>query len=108
MNSSGSYLLSASKDNSNRLWDVRTVKPIRKFKGHSNTYKNFIRCGFGSNESVIIGGSEDGSIYIWDLASEKILEKLKLHNGVVYNTIWSSKQQLVASCSEDSTFAVWT
>jgi COMPASS component SWD3 len=26
MNSSGTLLLSSSKDNSNRLWDVRTVK----------------------------------------------------------------------------------
>ena len=30
MNSSGTYLLSSSKDNSNRLWDVRMVS-YRKF-----------------------------------------------------------------------------
>lgn len=39
----GSMLLSGSKDNSNRLWDVRMLKPIRKYKGHSNTTKSFIR-----------------------------------------------------------------
>ena len=42
----GSMLLSGSKDNSNRLWDVRMLKPIRKYKGHSNTTKSFIRWTF--------------------------------------------------------------
>lgn len=33
MNSKGNQLLSCSKDNSNRLWDVRAARPIQRFKG---------------------------------------------------------------------------
>lgn len=43
-------MLSSSKDNSNRLWDLRLGKPLRRFKGHQNTSKNFIRSAFGPNE----------------------------------------------------------
>ena len=75
MNSSGLQLLSGCKDNSNRLWDVRMVcltclkiidrqlRPIRRFKGHQNTSKNFVRGGF-ANDSLVIGGSEACSMII--------------------------------------------
>lgn len=50
VNSAGTSMLSSSKDNSNRLWDLRLGKPLRRFKGHQNTSKNFIRSAFGPNE----------------------------------------------------------
>lgn len=136
INSSGNLLLSGSKDNSNRLWDLRdnfhsqsqaslgstyTYKPIKKYKGHQNTSKNFIRSSFGGlNESLIIGGSEDGSIYMWDIDSCNIVKKISNgHNGyVVYQAIWNEHQSLLArysllfvltipSCSHDHTVKTW-
>lgn len=50
VNSAGTSMLSSSKDNSNRLWDLRLGKPLHRFKGHQNTSKNFIRSAFGPNE----------------------------------------------------------
>ena len=43
----GTQLLASSKDNSIRLWDVRAARPLRAFKGHQNTSKNFVRARFG-------------------------------------------------------------
>jgi WD40 repeat protein len=45
MNTTGTLLLSSAKDNSNRLWDLRMMKPHLRLtlKGHQNTSKNFIR-----------------------------------------------------------------
>lgn len=34
------------------------VRPLRRYKGHQNTSKNFIRGGFGPQKAVVIGGSE--------------------------------------------------
>ena len=31
---------------------------MRRFKGHQNTSKNFVRAGFGPDESLVVGGSE--------------------------------------------------
>jgi len=107
INSSGSLLLSGSKDNSNRLWDIRTARPIKRFKGHQNTSKNFIRSGFGPNQSLIIGGSEDGEVYIWDIETASILQRLKGHSDMVYSAVWNQSQSLLASCSHDNTVKIW-
>eukprot|EP00026_Physarum_polycephalum_P006258 Phypoly_transcript_06300.p1 GENE.Phypoly_transcript_06300~~Phypoly_transcript_06300.p1 ORF type:complete len:572 (+),score=66.81 Phypoly_transcript_06300:79-1794(+) len=107
INSSGSLLLSGSKDNSNRLWDIRTARPIKRFKGHQNTSKNFIRSGFGPNQSLIIGGSEDGYVYIWDIETATILQRLKGHSGMVYSAVWNQSQSLLASCAHDSSVKTW-
>lgn len=106
MNSSGTMLLSSSKDNSNRLWDVRMVRPIRKLKGHQNTSKNFVRAKFADN-NLIVGGSEDGIVYIWDQETGEVLQKLRGHQGVVYDSAWNAKQGMLASCSDDQTVKVW-
>ena len=34
------------QDNCNRLWDMRTARPFKRFKGHQNTSKNFVRARF--------------------------------------------------------------
>ncbi|KAF9172104.1 hypothetical protein BGX20_006334 [Mortierella sp. AD010] len=106
MNSNGTLLLSSSKDNSNRLWDVRMTRPLRKLKGHQNTSKNFIRAGFAHN-SLLVGGSEDGLVYIWDQESGDILQKLQGHEAMVYNAVWSPKQSMFVSSSDDRTVRTW-
>ncbi|KAF9022717.1 hypothetical protein BGZ52_000694 [Haplosporangium bisporale] len=106
MNSNGTLLLSSSKDNSNRLWDVRMTRPLRKLKGHQNTSKNFIRAGFAHN-SLLVGGSEDGLVYIWDQESGDILQKLHGHEAMVYNAVWSPKQSMFVSSSDDRTVRTW-
>lgn len=74
---SGLSLLSTSKDNSNRMWDLRGVKKfqknsnwspniffskgasfVRKFTGHQHASKTFVGSTFGPDEKVVIGGSE--------------------------------------------------
>jgi WD40 repeat protein len=46
MNRTGTLLLSSSKDNSNRVWDLRMMRPHLHLalRGHRNSTKNFIRC----------------------------------------------------------------
>ena len=116
LTSSGLYLLSGSKNNSNRLWDMRmssTVttfeedKPVKRFKGHQNTAKNFIRARFGPRESLVLGGSEDGKVHVWDVATGNLLERLPGHTGVVYSAVWHENQALMATCSHDHTVKTW-
>ena len=54
----GTLLLSCSKDNSNRLWDIRSTSPLRRLKGHSNTSKNFVKACFAGDDAIVVGGSE--------------------------------------------------
>eukprot|EP00735_Rhodelphis_limneticus_P014311 TRINITY_DN8314_c0_g1::TRINITY_DN8314_c0_g1_i1::g.29147::m.29147 TRINITY_DN8314_c0_g1::TRINITY_DN8314_c0_g1_i1::g.29147 ORF type:complete len:206 (+),score=51.87,sp/Q8YRI1/YY46_NOSS1/38.74/2e-36,sp/Q8YRI1/YY46_NOSS1/38.50/2e-35,sp/Q8YRI1/YY46_NOSS1/38.10/3e-34,sp/Q8YRI1/YY46_NOSS1/37.70/1e-33,sp/Q8YRI1/YY46_NOSS1/37.57/2e-30,sp/Q8YRI1/YY46_NOSS1/34.52/6e-30,sp/Q8YRI1/YY46_NOSS1/35.38/3e-29,sp/Q8YRI1/YY46_NOSS1/35.45/3e-29,sp/Q8YRI1/YY46_NOSS1/34.92/4e-29,sp/Q8YRI1/YY46_NOSS1/34.39/3e-28,sp/Q8YRI len=107
MNDSGRLLVSASKDNSNRLWDVMMGKPVRRFKRHQNASKNFIRVGFGPNQTAVVGGSEDGCVYMWDIETGEVLQCLRGHSSIVYSAVWSTQQSLLVSCSNDKTARVW-
>ena len=106
MNASGTLLLSGSKDNSNRLFDVRTIRPIQRFKGHQNTSKNFVKCSFAVGDSLIVGGSEDGIIYIWD-ATGNCVQTLRGHDGAVYSASFNAKQSLFVSGSDDNSVKTW-
>ena len=107
LGSTATGLLSASKDNSNRLWDVRTGRSLQRFKGHLNTTKNFVNCAFGSNDKFVAGGSEDGKVYLWDGASGHQLSRLAGHTGTVHAVQWSTHRGLLASCSQDATVRLW-
>eukprot|EP00906_Rhabdomonas_costata_P007658 RCo010971 len=66
LDASGLLLLASYRDNSNRLWDLRTTRCLsQRFKGHRNVNRHFIRSCFGPSSSVICGGSEDGVVYLW-------------------------------------------
>ncbi|KAJ1496961.1 hypothetical protein HMI55_004027 [Coelomomyces lativittatus] len=106
MSQEGTYLLSCSKDNSNRVWDLRMFRTLSKLKGHQHTSKNFLRAHF-AQPGVILGGSEDHLGYIWDQHSGDILKTLAIHQGIVYNVRWHAKQALFASCSDDQTIVTW-
>mmetsp|Transcript_60076 Transcript_60076/g.190842 ORF Transcript_60076/g.190842 Transcript_60076/m.190842 type:complete len:143 (-) Transcript_60076:20-448(-) len=116
MNANGSWLLSGSKDNSNRLWDVRMGRPIQRFKGHQNTSKNFVRASFGPNEKLVVGGSEDGVVHMWDARTGELLQRLGAggsvksgtrHGGIVYRAVWHDRRSLLATCSHDNTVKTW-
>jgi COMPASS component SWD3 len=131
LHSSGYYLLSCSKDNANRLWDLRMGRPVQRYKGHQNTSKNFIRATFGPSQALVLSGAEDGCVYIWcvekaregvcgrlslslltsrdirDRESGCFLQRLHGHRGVVYHVAWSESQSLLASSSHDGTVRCW-
>lgn len=108
LNTSGRYLLSSSKDNSNRLWDLTTCRPIQRYKGHQNTSKNFVRADFGNNENWVVGGSEDGHVYIWDIDTGNVLQTLRAvtphpqqfsirsRGTVVYDAVWNNRTNQLA------------
>lgn len=96
------YLLTSSRDNAIRIWDVRMVcpslpfiprtscspranpqlRPLHRYKAHSNTSQNFVRASF-AHSSLLVSGSEDGLLYMWDRESSEVLQTLEGHEGVV-------------------------
>ncbi|SGY94154.1 BQ5605_C037g11633 [Microbotryum silenes-dioicae] len=103
---SDSYLLTSSRDNSVRLWDVRMLRPLKRFKAHSNTSHNFVRASF-AHASLLVSGSEDGVLYMWDRESSEVLQTLEGHRGIVYGAVWNDKQSLLASHGSDGLIRTW-
>lgn len=82
----GKYLASGSgyasnnnRDNTVRLWDVKTGEEIHRFSGHS---RDVIRVSFSPDGRYLASYSEDKDIVIWDI---KKREKAKTLKGHMYN-----------------------
>ncbi|KAK4054467.1 hypothetical protein OIV83_000961 [Microbotryomycetes sp. JL201] len=103
---SESYLLTNSRDNSVRLWDVRMLRPLRRFKAHSNTSHNFVRATF-AHSSLLVSGSEDGMLYMWDREDSDVLQTLEGHEGIAYGAVWNDKQSLLLSYGSDGKLKSW-
>jgi WD40 repeat protein len=58
------------------------LRPLRRFKAHSNTSHNFIRATF-AHSSLLVSGSEDGVLYMWDREDSEVLQTLEGHEGIV-------------------------
>jgi COMPASS component SWD3 len=127
----GRLLLASAKDNSNTLFDLRMVKPLKRFTHLANTSRNFIRSAF-AHASLVVGGSEDGLVYLWDhhrnqggtsgedgaatstivaaggTTSEEPIATLEGHKGgSCYEVRWSGGSQMLASCGDDRTVRIW-
>ncbi len=81
-----------------RIWNVKSGKMVRSFKGHSD----FIRCGALSTDGKLLAtGSGDTTVIIWDIKEGKAVQTLKGHktpiNSVAFN---KDATKVVTGCAE--------
>ena len=88
--------------------DLRMMRPVRRYKGHQNSCKNFVRARFGPQGRLVVGGSEDGGVYMWSTNGEQLVQRLTGHRAVAYEAVWNEQRSLLASCSHDGTAITWT
>ena len=100
-------MLTSSRHGPIRLWDLRNERPVLRYSGHRNTANSFLRARFAVGDSVVVSGSDDGSLHVWQARTGEAQEQLRGHRGAVYRGAWSSKQGLLASCSEDGSLGTW-
>jgi len=75
----GSKIISASRDNSIKLWDVATGKEIMTFKGHKGDINSI---AFSSDARSFISGGSDGTVRLWDIKTgEGISQFISLKDG---------------------------
>ncbi|XP_063903689.1 U5 small nuclear ribonucleoprotein 40 kDa protein-like [Zophobas morio] len=102
----GSYLLSNSRDNSLRIWDVRPYvlqeRCVKICTGHRHNFeKNLLRCSWSKDGSKVSAGSADRLLYIWDTASGRTIYKLPGHNGSVNDVDFHPTEPIVLSGASD-------
>ncbi|KAI8086039.1 guanine nucleotide-binding protein subunit beta-2-like 1 [Halteromyces radiatus] len=67
ISSDGQFALSASWDNSLRLWDLASGVTTRRFIGHT---KDVLSVAFSADNRQIVSGSRDKSIKLWNTLGE--------------------------------------
>jgi predicted NACHT family NTPase len=101
ISSDGKKFISASRDNTIKLWDVSTGKLLRTFKGTG--YRGLL----SPNGKIIISASYDNTIKLWDVFSGNLLRTLAGHSDSITSLTISQDNKMLVSSSWDKSIKIW-
>jgi WD40 repeat protein len=113
-NPSGSYIASASDDDTVRIWNPRaqdSSSSSGERGGGAGVFTKH-RCAvravsWSSDGERIASGDECGNILIWHWATHQIMCSWNGHTDSIHTLIWSPDSVRLASSSRDGTVVVW-
>ncbi|XP_064014529.1 WD repeat-containing protein 27 [Pogoniulus pusillus] len=93
------FMTTASGDGI-KLWDLRTLKCVRRFEGHSN---RCYPCGIAVSPCgrFIASGSDDKHAYIYEMRSSTFLHKLGGHRDSVINVTFNPSSPQLTTATLD-------
>jgi len=92
-------LVTAGRDSTARVWDMRTKVNIHTLTGHTSTVST-VACQ--STDPQIVTGSNDSTIRMWDLAAGKSMCTLTNHKKSVRAVVNHPTMYMFASGSPDN------
>lgn len=100
----GKRIVTTSKDNTAKLWDVQSGMLLQTFEGHGNwvTTAHFLE-----NGKKIVTTSYDNAIKIWDVLSGKEIVSIAGHRDRISTSVLSKDGNYLATVSFDSAAKVW-
>ena len=100
----GNTLLSASDDNSLRLWDARSGECLRVLRGHRGAV---LACAISPDGNTLLSASGDHSLRLWDARSGECLRVLEGHQRWVRGCAFSPDGNTLLSASDDHSLRLW-
>src|SRR5215831_16696474 len=97
-------VVTASGDNTARIWDAESGKEIAVLKGHDSSV---LSAAFSGDGKRVVTSSEDNTARIWDAESGKEIAVLKGHDGWVGTAAFSGDGKRVVTTSGDNTARIW-
>jgi hypothetical protein len=100
----GSRIVTASGDQTARIWDAATAKEIAVLRGHDwEVYS----AAFSPDGSRIVTASADKTARIWDAVTAKEIAVLRGHGGSVNSAAFSPDGSRIVTASWDKTARIW-
>jgi WD40 repeat protein len=106
----GSRIVTASYDETARIWDTATRKEIMVLRGHGSVVSS---AAFSPDGSRIVTASWDKTARIWDAATGKEITVLRGHEDDVNSAAFSPDGQRIVTASgalrgtKDNTARIW-
>jgi WD40 repeat protein len=100
----GTRAVSASDDQTLRVWDLATGKSLASLAGHTNMVLGVAVTPDGTRA---VSASYDTTLRVWDLATGKSLASLEGHTSWVGNVAVTPDGARAVSASDDQTLRVW-
>ncbi|GMW00568.1 MAG: hypothetical protein AMXMBFR84_17050 [Candidatus Hydrogenedentota bacterium] len=100
----GRYALSGSKDNTVKLWDLKTGNCVRKLKGHRKSVASVYLSRHGT---VALSGCVDGTVRLWDIGRAECIRDMDGKGGTVSCVALSTTRNIIVSGHEDAALRFW-
>lgn len=106
-NLNGNWLLTGARDQTTKLWDLRTLKEIETYRGHKREVTSCAWHPF--HEGLFATCSADGCINFHLVGRPDPIAKLdQAHDSAVCEIAWHPFGHTLASCSNDQLLRFWT
>ncbi|TAQ89813.1 hypothetical protein B7494_g1858 [Chlorociboria aeruginascens] len=100
----GKLVVSASGDDTTRIWDTATGALQQTFASHLDSVNSV---AFSPNGELVISASSDSTVKIWNAAIGALQQTIEGHSGSVNSVAFSPNGKLVVSASDDKTVRLW-
>ena len=94
----GKRIVSASADNTVRIWDVETGKEIRKFEKHTDQVNS---AAFSPDGKRIVSASDDKTVRIWNAETGEEIHRFEEYSNDVRSAAFSPDGKLVVTADAD-------
>jgi WD40 repeat protein len=103
-NRKGDRLVSASLDQTLKIWDVETGECLQMLQGHQGWVMGAV---FFSDNQTVASASSDQSIKVWNSQTGQCLNTLRGHTNWVWTVAVSPDGRKLISTSEDESIRIW-
>ncbi len=100
----GKSIVTASADQTGRIWDAATGQELLQLTGHSGPV---LSAAYSPDGKTIVTASWDQTARIWDAANGQELLQLTGHSGSVLSAAYSPDGKTIVTASDDKTARIW-
>jgi WD40 repeat protein len=100
----GNTIVTASRDNTAKMWDATSGKLLFSLSGHQGRLESI---AYAPDGKTIATASDDKTAKVWDSASGKLLFTLTGHEHTVQSVVYAPDGKTIVTASDDRTAKVW-
>jgi WD40 repeat protein len=100
----GQRIVTASWDNTARVWDAEKGQQLLALEGHE---RNVLSAVYSPDGQFIVTASDDSTARIWDAQTGQHLHTLEGHRDSVNTAVFSLDGQYILTASDDGTARTW-